>query len=179
MYKCNTCQEKSPKLAILNKHYIDNHPPVKFDKFDTCGKAFNSPSTLERHSFPHKELKFKCEVCGDKFPFKSALESHKIKHLKEKPQKCSIKKCDKSFFNIGNLHKHKKVYLNKKWNCSMCDYVSTDKRNLKAHMRKHSNLKPYICATFLELFKYHTQLRRHLPCKAEAKQRKRSKSPEF
>ena len=165
-----------PKLALLNRHYINNHPPMKCL---TCDKAFNCPSSLEQHLYLHKNLRYQCDVCGTKFPFESTLKSHKITHLTERPHKCNFKKCTKSFYNIGDLRKHKKVHLGEDWKCTICEYVSKDKCNLKAHMRKHSNLKPYICASCLRLFKYHTQLKRHLPCEIKVKTLQCSKSPNY
>ena len=61
----------------------------------------------------------------------------------------------------------------------MWDYSTIDERNLKAHRRVHSNLKPYMCPLCLKLFKYHMQYKWHTekPCKDALILQ--SKSPEY
>ena len=118
-----------------------------------------------------------------------------IKHESERQNKCT--ECGKSFFMKGDLLKHKEVHKNILWECNLCTYETLDKRNLKAHQRKHSNLRPYLCTYCLMLFKYPEQLKRHQrkPCneslvmekdviegpesETDLKQRRRSDSPEF
>ena len=158
-YRCITCKEKFPKLSLLNEHYRDRHPPLLCT---VCDKEFVTPNGLEWHAYLHKTLKFKCTVCEAMFPFRSSMESHMLTHSTEKKHTCSQKGCTKSFYSKGDLTKHSKVHLNTAWKCSLCDYTSNDKRNLKA--RKHSLLKRYMCRSCMKLFKYHTQLKRHLPC---------------
>ena len=128
-----------------------------------CDREFVTPNALERHSYLHKSLNFTCTVCDLGFPFRSSLESHMLSHTMDKKHKCT--KCPKSFISKDDLTKHLKVHSKKIWRCSMCTYTSKDERNLKAHHRKHSNLRQYIYSLCLKLFKYHTQLKRHLPCK--------------
>ena len=41
----------------------------------------------------------------------------------------------------GDLKKHEEVHKNIIVKCSLCDYETTDVRNLKAHQRVHSDLK--------------------------------------
>ena len=185
-YRCPVCKKKFPKLSAMNAHYRDVHPPLYCK---TCEKEFVTPNGLEQHSYLHKAPKFKCSKCDQGFPFKSSLSSHLISHEMEKKHVCNYKNCEKSFFNRGDLVKHSKIHLEQTWSCSLCDYQSQDERNLKAHRRKHSNLKRYMCHTCTHLFKYHTQLKRHLPCTAvkleagtdekEKKKWSRSSSPDY
>ena len=155
------------------------HPPLTCE---VCEKSFNTLSSLERHGYLHKELKYKCEKCGARFPFVSSMESHMVTHLKDPLHKCNFSNCDKVFFNKGNLVKHAKMHTNKKFKCSLCEYENVDDRNLKGHMCKHSNLKRYLCSMCLKLFKYHVQLARHLPCKSKKPSENStsgSRSPEY
>ena len=182
-YRCQVCEEKFAKLALLNSHYKENDSPLHCK---TCEKYFNTPSALEHHSYLHKELKYKCEKCGAGFPFVSSKQAHMITHLKDPQHKCKEAKCNKAFFNKGDLVKHAKIHTNDKLKCSMCEYSTYDGRSLKAYMRKHSNLKRYLCMDCLSLFKYHFQLARHLSCKNVktedhdgSKPPKGSQSPEY
>ena len=179
-YRCNACKAKFLKEAELHQHFKDNHLPVLCN---ICKKEFSTQETLECHSYIHKDLKFKCNQCGQRFPFASSHDSHKLSHTSDKTQVCKI--CGKSYVNKGDLVKHEKVYFSKMWKCQLCAYENHDERNLKAHMRCHSNLKPYMCPKCLKLFCYQTQLAHHLPCKMTLEKNssetkfKRSGSPEF
>ena len=180
-YTCPLCKKSFNKLAMLNEHYRDKHPPLQCK---TCNKEFCTPSTLEHHSYIHGDLKFECKMCGVRFPFESMRDSHQISHLKEPKHKCKEPKCGKKFFYKGDLVKHEKVHNDDIFNCILCDYSNSDERNLKAHMRVHSNLKRYICPKCNELFKYHTQMSRHFPCKNKPVgntviKPMRSRSPDF
>ena len=158
-YRCSACKVKFLKVARLNQHYKDNHLPVICD---ICKKEFSTPWTLECHLYIHKDLKFKCSQCGLRFPFASSWDSHQMSHTTDKTQVC--KTCSKSYMNKGDLVHSKKI-----WRCQICAYENCDERNLKAHMRCHSNLKPYMCPSCLKLFRYHVQLAHHLPCKSTQK----------
>ena len=109
-------------------HYKDLHPSITCD---VCKKLFNTPSSLERHRYLHKEFKHKCEKCGAMFPFASSMEAHMITHLKDTPHKCKATNCAKAFFNKGNLVKHAKTHTDEKFKCSLCEYENVDERNLK------------------------------------------------
>ena len=162
-HKCKECAFVTDSSAKLNTHHKDNHQPVKCD---VCKELFNTPSTLARHVYKHRELKFKCEQCGKRFPFEGDRDLHLNTHRTIKSFRCANPSCNKSYFSKGELDKHAKTHDNITWKCKHCMYTNSDERNLKSHMRVHSALKRYLCPTCLQLFKYDTQLRRHLPCKS-------------
>ena len=181
-YRCPKCSSVHLSVADLNSHYKANHPPVKCSK---CGLHFNTPSTLSRHYYKHTKDTHACTHCDQRFPFESDLKLHLNTHRTVKSFHCEGKGCKKSYFSKGELTKHAETHKKIRWNCELCDYLNTDKRNLKAHMRVHSNLKPYMCQSCLELFRYDTQLRRHLPCDVPQSDMKtngsskRSSSPDY
>ena len=150
--KCPRCGYLADSSAQVNTHYKSLHEPVECEH---CSLSFSTPSTLCRHLYTHRELKFKYNKCTNKFPFASDLRIHQVKHETRCSHKCS--KCPKSFFMKGDLLRHTKIHDKKTWKCSMCEYTTLDEQNLKAHRRKHINLKPYMCLKCLQLFKYHTQ----------------------
>ena len=158
IYKCTGCESKWNSVAELNRHYKEVHPPLQCK---ICKKYLNTPSTLTRHMFSHRELKYPCEYCPKRFPFESDRDTHHIRHRTLKTFACVNPNCGKTFFFKGNLTKHVKTHRKVKWKCQYCSYVSKDERNLKAHQRVHSNLKLYICKNCLQLFKYNEQLKRH------------------
>ena len=146
----------------------------------------NTPSTLTRHMYSHKELKYLCDFCPKRFAFESDRDTHHISHRTIKMFFCSKPKCGKSFFFEGDLTKHVKTHRKKVWRCQLCDYTTKDERNLKAHQRVHSNLLPYICDNCLHLFRYNEQLKCHEAKPKECEQfkqaaakRKATNSPEY
>ena len=185
-YYCSglSCDKVFHKMSLLNRHYKSSHEPVSCH---ICGLTFNTPSTLQRHLYMPKELKYPCPHCERKFPFESDLNVHVIKH--ESDRKYNCKECSKSFFMKGDLIKHEQVHKKIVWKCSLCTYEMYDNRNLKAHHRRHSNLKPYLCTYCLKLFRYPEQLKRHRskPCNdsppkdadSSSKSRRQSDSPEY
>ena len=185
-YYCSgsSCDKVFDKMSLLNQHYKSSHEPVSCH---FCGLTFNTLSTLQRHLYVHKELKYPCPHCEHKFPFESDLNVHVIKHESDRQVKC--KECSKLFFMKGDMIKHEQVHKKIVWKCSLCTYETYDKRNLKAHQCRHSNLKPYLCTYCLKLFRYPEQLKRHCskPCNnsppkdadSSSKSRRRSDSPEY
>ena len=162
-YVCSgpSCSEVFGTMSLLNEHYKVSHERVECNN---CGLNFNTSSTLSWHMYSHQELKYEWSHCQRKFPFASDRDIHELKHQTEKKFKCQH--CDESFFMKGDCKKHEETHKNIKHKCTLCTYETVDLRNLKAHQRVHSNLKPYMCTYCLELFRFHTQLKRHLakPC---------------
>ena len=157
-YKCTDCVSTWNSVAELNWHFKDVHPPIQCK---ICKNFLNTPNTLARHMFSHRELKYPCDHCSKRFAFESDRNTHHISHRKIKTFVCNSPNCGKTFFFKGHLTKHVKTHQKIKWKCQHCKYVSKDERNLKAHQRLHSNLKSYICKNCLQLFKYNEQLKRH------------------
>ena len=152
-------------MAKLNFHHKDKHSLVKGN---ICNELFNTPSTLSRHKYKHKECKYSCEQCDKLFPFESDHDLHLNTHRTIKAFRCAHPKCDKAYYSKGELDKHVKTHENVTWRCTMCKYSNPDECNLKSHMRVHSGLKKYLCPNCLKLFKYDVQLCRHLPCKMKS-----------
>ena len=171
-YYCPKCKKCFHSCSALNDHFRTTHTSMRCK---VCKMEFNTPNALTRHSYVHKVCKFECDVCEKRFPFEKDRDSHMISHRKLRTQCCNHPNCGRKFFRKGDLVKHVLTHSKKVWSCELCDYKNNDRRNLKAHMRVHSNLRPYICSNCAKLFKYHAQLSRHLPCKSGA----RSSSPEF
>ena len=139
-FKCKYCDVVKHSQKDLNNHHKQTHGKLNCPE---CDEVYDTPSGLHRHSFRHKELKFKCSKCGDKFPFQSQLDDHLIKHIDERAHSCNS--CTKKFKNASSLRKHALVHDGQKHYCNhkKCDYWSYDKRNLDAHKySNHSNKGP-------------------------------------
>ena len=143
-----------------------------------CNKAFNNPTSLVRHKYQHKELRFHCN-CGASFAFHSQLQTHSVVHCHHASHLCVYPNCNKCFKNKGDLTRHAAEYTGKQHECPDCDYKNTDIRNLESHRLKHSDINKYMCKVCDETFKYNTQLRRHRNNPKKCKSIKRSNSPDY
>ena len=160
-FRCQTCKYICHCEKERNQHHKDNHGLLTCA---VCSEVFNNPSGLHRHKYRHTDLKFTCESCGDSFPFKSQLKDHRVKHLTDRGHSCFSKDCGRSFKNKSSLIRHLKEHDGKNYPCPEdgCPYSSNIKRNLKAHMIKHTDIHPYSCLHCGQAFKHHTQMARHI-----------------
>ena len=90
-YSCTYCNKHFESIHYLNNHHRKRHPPVTCD---VCGKLYDTPNSLIRHSYRHLDGQHKCKDCEQSFHFKSELTSHSMKHATER---LHCKQCDKSF----------------------------------------------------------------------------------
>ena len=159
-FKCKFSDAVEHSQKDLNNHHKQSHG--RFSCPD-CDEVYDTPSGLHRHSYRHKELKFKCSKCGDKFPFQSQLDDHLIKHVDKRAHSCAS--CTKKFKNASSLRKHALVHDGQKHHCDhkKCDYWSYDRRNVDAHKySNHSTKDRYGCDKCGETFKHHTQMAHHV-----------------
>ena len=169
-FRCKLCNKILNSRREANEHHKANHGKCYCN---ICGKACNTPSTLERHMYVHSESKpHVCRTCGEAFTFEGEWKQHRFKHRRIAAFPCNH--CIKRFMREGELVKHQKVHENKDYNCDQCTYTSKDPRNLKQHLKKHTDDLPYMCIKCNNCFKYWTQKDRH-KCPGIP----RSSSPEF
>ena len=153
----------------LNEHHIKMHQNVVCK---VCNKSFKTPSSLQRHSYSHEELKFPCDQCEEAFAFNSELRFHKTVHCTIPTFKCMLKNCGKTYKSENELNKHVLKHSGMVWDCDAknCTYSTDDRRNLQAHKRKHANTGSFTCEPCMKHFKYFMQLKHHRlkpECKAK------------
>ena len=128
----------------------------------TCGKPFDTPSSLRKHNYTHSTKQHACDKCSKTYAFASQLASHKISHRNYGTHQCIH--CKTYCRNQSDLVKHLKVHDGVIHYCPYCDeYNTPDERNLKAHVKsKHDGLKRYVCKYCGYSFKHFNQRWRHL-----------------
>ena len=122
------------QLCNLNKELTQHHQ-LKHNILycDECSKAFNNPSSLAKHQYSHRELRFKCTDCDEEFAFESNLKAHRISHRTLAIYCCAYPSCKKHFKNKGDLTRHVKEHDGVVHECPDCPYKNADIRNLASH----------------------------------------------
>ena len=116
--------------------------------------AYNISYNLKNHiDRVHKKLKpFSCEICGDCFTSKLGMQQHvKSIHQGIKEYVCHI--CAKAYSQKTGLtqhmlytHEKEKSVKYKKFQCTICDYVSTCDYTLNHHIKTvHHKIKEHCC----------------------------------
>ena len=169
---CKLCDTVCNSNKELTQHHQLKHNILYCDE---CSKAFNNPSSLAKHQYSHRELRFKCMDCDEEFAFESKLKAHRISHRTMVTHCCAYPNCKKCFKNKGDLTRHVKEHDGVVHECPDCPYKNTDIRNLASHRLTHTDIEKYVCELCSKTFRFSTQKRRHLK---DRKCRKLSNSPE-
>ena len=161
-YHCIYCPVVEESKRELNAHHRSAHGIMSCVD---CNKKFPTPDALQRHRYIHQQNRelFKCELCRYITAFESDMKRHKIQHEDEKTWYCDGPNCTRTFKRKSDMTSHAKTHTNEDQRCPAqgCDYTNKDARNLKRHMKCHSNVKPLKCPMCPEQFKHYQQLKRH------------------
>ena len=171
-FSCKLCTVVCASTKELIQHHQQKHNILYCD---ACSKAFNNPSSLVRHKYTHKELKFKCSDCDQQFAFESNLQMHRVSHRTIPSHCCVYPNCQRKFKNKGDLMRHAKEHDGIVHKCPDCTYENSDVRNLESHRLCHSAIEKYACQLCGQTFQYSNQHRHHIN---DRKCPKRSSLPE-
>ena len=113
-FRCNTCNKTFAKRCYFTQHNKTAHVGHKPYKCVKCGKKYHTQELLDDHMIKHGSDKpFKCEVpnCPKSFNHKTDLKRHSILHTTEKPHVCQ--QCGKGFVRKDHLQKHMGSHMRK------------------------------------------------------------------
>ena len=157
-FPCEKCRTIFSSQHEVNEHFRMTHPPVQCDM---CEKTFDTPAAMVKHRYHHYEYMYECDHCGKGFHFESQLREHLHVYHVQGDWTCFRPKCGKRFKHESELNVHLIAHNKKEYKCDECAYSNTDPRNLRAHQRRHSDKKPFLCPKCGKGFKWVQQRKRH------------------
>lgn len=168
-FECHVCfKHYNSQLHYANHMKTHEHPATADSdarnyECPTCSKRFKSKHYLKIHLGVHMTMKpFCCQYCGKSFITKMLLQTHERIHTNETPFRCEI--CGKGFRAQKKLQIHKRDVHDKIKNflCLTCGKAFSRKNHLDAHIRTHTNERPYQCDICGQGFKQVGDMRRHV-----------------
>ncbi|KAM9310537.1 zinc finger protein ZFAT isoform 2-T2 [Pholidichthys leucotaenia] len=155
---CPVCQRSYPEYRL--KHHIKtSHPDTlpgrskglmvqRAEKCPYCDSYFlKNSSDYQQHIWAHQGVKpYICSLCDYAGRSKSNLKTHMNRHNSERRHLCDL--CGKKFKSKVTLKSHRLSHTNegKRFQCTVCDFISVSKPSLLRHMEQHAEFKPFRCA---------------------------------
>lgn len=124
----------------------------------------------------------RCKECGKLCASKQALNTHSVTHSEDRPYRCDVASCGKTFktkdslgkFAICDWRPQRKLTLpsqathvrnahsdTKRYICEICNKGFKDSSNFTKHKATHNNVKRYTCLQCGRGFCRRDQLFRH------------------
>ncbi len=140
-FQCELCGRGFRTKYLLTCHEKTRNRELKAFSCSLCKKRFHFRCDLSRHERTHERAKFICTDCGRSFRSKCALAAHCIKHIGQKPFKCS--ECQKKYVSAKSRNQHQFAHKAKWFTCTDCGKSYTRKASLMKHVqiRYGSSLK--------------------------------------
>lgn len=164
-YACDMCIRRFMTEEDLEAHILKHDGDDKPFKCTECDKAFTLKSGLKQHSFTHFEGKpFYCDLCARGFKWKSAYERHqKDYHSEDTTGLMQCPLCEFTSTNQSRIDAHMRKHSDiRPFKCTQCDHASKTVHCLKAHMLTHTDLKTHECPECGKKFKKPDELKTHM-----------------
>ncbi|TRY82385.1 hypothetical protein DNTS_002479, partial [Danionella cerebrum] len=114
----------------------------------------------QTEEFKIRERKYKCDNCDKCFFQLCHLKKHKLTHQNQKPYSCS--ECGKAYSSPESFKAHLLMHRGQRpFQCQHCDKSYGLKRDLKDHQVLHSGEKPFVCDICGKAFARRPSLRIH------------------
>lgn len=165
-FQCSVCSLKFRELLALKKH-IPRHDGVMEFICSICDeKSVNKTAFSEHLDKTHSDLLtniFKCPECGEDFPRQNALRSHMKHHGNKEGKKFKCSFCQEIFTDKKTFSLHSASHRKVgSFSCSICEKKFFDEDLLISHVKRHSGDLPFKCRSCPEQFSYLKGLERHI-----------------
>ncbi|MFT7806932.1 zinc finger protein 408 isoform X1 [Arapaima gigas] len=159
------CEQSSPEGGredLLHLVTQENKEEVLQD-FDTRNRE-DTPRGLtpipNLFNFDTRERRYKCDVCDKSFFQLCHLKKHKFTHSDFKPYLCT--ECGKSYSSQESFRAHLLMHKGERpFKCQQCDKSYGLKRDLKEHEVLHTGQRPFVCDICGKAFARRPSLRIH------------------
>ena len=108
--------------------------------------------------YGHLDKSYKCDKCNETFHFKSELSNHKVVPRSTRTHFCMAQNCGRSFMRKADLTIHVQTHDNDTWQCAECEWTTTGKKYLQAHLIGHEGDLHYKCDKCDKKCKFREQL---------------------
>lgn len=155
-------------MSPSNKILTDDNKMKSGSQFicTSCSKVFDRPYRLQRHMQIHNpnRPRVACHICDRTFTRFDTLENHmKCLHTEERPFKCMVESCNKTFATQSTLFHHQKTHTNgKPYNCRECNTSFALLNEYKQHMKNiHADTRDLRCSDCYKVFVSSAELDKH------------------
>lgn len=115
-----------PNSHLENSNIIPNNEDITIDNDSSANGTYSNKLA-------------ECDICGKSFN-KHYIESHKRSHTGQKPYKCSVVGCNRTFTQTSSRNFHEKRFHRneRKYKCIKCTFVACElKFNSLEEMQEH------------------------------------------
>ena len=148
---CPLCDKIFKMTNLLNRHLNSFHGKSERISCTLCVSTFKDKDNMRKHmTYKHSKKnagRWRCEICDKEFSQQGNLITHKRIHT-GKPISCSFcetKLATKCALQNHLATKHKIGDVTRKYTCSICNKVFTNKQELNRHTFTHTGEKPFQC----------------------------------
>ncbi|KAM6930851.1 zinc finger protein 462-like [Xenentodon cancila] len=139
---CEICNFKTEHLSSIRRHYLNRHGK-KILRCKDCGFFTGLRRTLEMHmerghhmwqSEPTHQKDLRCPFCLYQTMNKNNMIDHIVLHREERVVPIEVRRTKLSRYLKGIVFR-----------CHKCTFTSGSADNLRLHMMRHDDIKPYKC----------------------------------